>query len=624
MKRKNILIICRSKDDLKLLSKIKPNNKNYILASDSIGVQKSAIKYLFISKTTFIEKKDSFHNVSSDVIKFVDKINIWFKKTSGRFAHSNQNLFWDYQAEGGQRTQVLQDVLLLIKSYENLLNKHNFKKLILLNSSNHNLENKLLIDFCNSKNINLQKINKINLKNMRKNLRNIIILYLIDFVYIVNIFIKKIFYPLKMKSSKNNLIAIKMCGAQPKHYNEILPFSKALTKKEYNVDLLHWGVSFSFSKINSKKINIILLEKWLPIKSLIASIVISLFTLISIKSKKKSFINSDNLQYKGISFGKLLWPSIIFSVSHASQLSRLKSSIERYSKKNSVSALKFCTITNQEDLTIYNSLRNKQFLKIWWPTFPLFSSDPYLSQAIPVDLSLVTTKYHIKHLKSLGIQSENFSIIGGYSLKSLSGFKNKFSQADSLEKLQIRKKFKKYICFDYGVVLRGYYTFSEAITLLTFLSKLCISEDYCLIIKPHPSANIDKINTFLKSFSSNVFIVNRDSLPYHSINACDLLITKYSMIGVDAMIFKKPVISVILDKELGFKAFKNAAEYVFSIKDLDILFKKFKENPDFYENWKNSQLEKSSLHINKIYKSTKIDSYEKAAESIEKLIKKLK
>ena len=44
-----------------------------------------------------------------------------------------------------------------IITYENLLNKHNFKKLILLNSSTHNLENKLLIHFCNSKNINLRR-----------------------------------------------------------------------------------------------------------------------------------------------------------------------------------------------------------------------------------------------------------------------------------------------------------------------------------------------------------------------------------------------------------------------------------------------------------------------------------
>ncbi len=67
-----------------------------------------------------------------------------------------------------------------------------------------------------------------------------------------------------------------------------------------------------------------------------------------------------------------------------------------------------------------------------------------------------------------------------------------------------------------------------------------------LVIKLHPDENIDIYQKILRGTSDDKTIICRDTDTYELLNACDLLITFYSTVALEAMLFDKPVITLNL------------------------------------------------------------------------------
>jgi len=57
-------------------------------------------------------------------------------------------------------------------------------------------------------------------------------------------------------------------------------------------------------------------------------------------------------------------------------------------------------------------------------------------------------------------------------------------------------------------------------------------------------------------------------LPFHALNAADLLITKLSTIALEAMLFKRPVVSILLDGGGRFRIYGDAVECADSVEAL--------------------------------------------------------
>jgi glycosyltransferase involved in cell wall biosynthesis len=67
-----------------------------------------------------------------------------------------------------------------------------------------------------------------------------------------------------------------------------------------------------------------------------------------------------------------------------------------------------------------------------------------------------------------------------------------------------------------------------------------------LVIKLHPGDNIDIHRRILSAIGDDKSIICRDIDTYELLHACDLLITYYSTVALEAMLFDKPVITVNL------------------------------------------------------------------------------
>jgi CDP-glycerol glycerophosphotransferase (TagB/SpsB family) len=120
--------------------------------------------------------------------------------------------------------------------------------------------------------------------------------------------------------------------------------------------------------------------------------------------------------------------------------------------------------------------------------------------------------------------------------------------------------------------------------------------------------------------AKNIFVIDKNMTTSHPLNAADLLITKYSTIGLEAMLFNKPVVSVFLDKEEKFMIYGNAVECVTDIESLDILLKKLDSDSEYRGKWSGDINQRAEQYVREYLGVRERDSSVLAAEAIDSFI----
>ena len=89
------------------------------------------------------------------------------------------------------------------------------------------------------------------------------------------------------------------------------------------------------------------------------------------------------------------------------------------------------------------------------------------------------------------------------------------------------------------------------------------------MIKPHPAHRPGWLEGLVDYFAlKNVSLLDKSMEPYHALNAANVLITKFSTIALEAMLFKRPVVSILLDGGERFRIYGDAVECVNSLEVL--------------------------------------------------------
>lgn len=631
MRTENILIVCRSLDEIRLLSHIKIDEENkYIIASDDTRVHKAVEKYPWVNKVYFVEKMESFYNVAEDVIRFLEIINKWLESL-GDDQHGipKELLFWIRHAEGGMTTQRIQDLLLLIRSYLQLIDNYEISRIITLAHHNTYWEDSVLTQTARSRGVDVQVIGRFR--------TNVLMGRVVDFLktiarepyYFLNIFWTKISSQLIFTryDSYEKEIVIQLCGSEPKHLEQYVPLMKAIEKKSYNPVALCWGAHSGANQIRREYLRAEELEKWLPIPTILISLYKVFKSWRNAVARRKDLLSDPNLQYQDVSISGLLWPSVnFFFVAELAQRYRLMIASKKYFERHFPLAIKFWTLIFPEAIIPFIHLKKKggkNPLIFHWPS-PLYAPEnPYEHQIIPVDLVLAANTKQKILLAKIGFPPSKIISVGRGYQDNIVNFQKKYSQDQSRSYLKISSAYSTYVLYDSGCILRGYHASSEEVRITEFL--LDFAEKHpsiALIIKPHPSHHPGILESQIESHSlQNVFLINNKMLPHHCLNASDLIITKFSTIGIKAMYFKRPVISVILDNEKRFKLFGYAAEYVHTIQELDNLLSKIINDEDYRYYWSLKQKEKVEIFLNELTFRTSKSSFELAADAIDALIK---
>jgi len=597
----NVLIICRDLKSVRRLSPFKPQTQNrYILTSDDPRVHEAAKKYSWIDEVCWIEQMESFYNVANDVIRLTETVNGWLKTLADdRHGFPGELLFFTRHVEGGMTTQRIQDLLLLVRSYQFLFDTYKITNVIVISQPGMNWEDDVLIETARSRNIDIQIIARYSLGVLIKNVWSFFKVYGIAAYYTVNVLRINLCNSFKSKNNKavDKEIVFQVCSSAYKHVENIVPLMKALKQKGYNPVALCWHSNERYTKepgaaqVRKEGLQAEELEKWCSFSDIWRSISGTFWTWRNAKERRREFLSCQTLNYRSVPLGSLLWPSIrYFIITQLGQSYRLRQALKKYFKKHVPLAIKLWGATAlREGYLAWKSLDLKSRPLIFYYAVGAYIDWPYDEANSPVDILFVAGEYHKRMVVKTGIvPSANLEISGHARYEGLSDFKKKYNRTQSRLHLGIPTTFSMYILFDPNVILRGFMSQQEqAATLKTLLGFAGRHSSLALLVKPHPSRKAGILEDMINSREDlkNVFLINNKMLPYHALNAADMLITKFSTLGIEAMLFNRPVICCILDGERRFKIYEEGADYVDSIGKLESLLLRLVTDDDFRQRW---------------------------------------
>ncbi len=603
---KNILIICRDTNSARKLGRFQHHPEcYYILASDDPRVHKVGKGYSWIKEISWLEKTESFYAVAHDVLKYLEIINKWlFTLANENRGFSSELLFWVRQCEGGMTTQRIQDLLLLIRSYLYLFNFYNIKRIVLFANRQTLWEDSILIEVARSRNIAIDVKGCIFINMLFSNIRQYIEIIGRTAYYIFN-FLRVRLYKSTMENNTNSnkTIVFQLCSSAKKHVFNIMPIMKGLKDKGYKTIALCWSLTErytkdnSFQQIRAKELNAVNLENSAPLSSVFRALLGVIYTWKLAKLKFRNFISIQSLNYKGVQLASSLWPSIRFFIL-AELIPRyiFNVAIKNYLQHYNPVAIKIWGegVLMEGHFLLKNlSLRNKPliFYWIWVP-----GDSPYDSPNENIDLYLASGEWHYKHFEKRGIPCIKIAKTRMTQFNNIKDFLRNNKPEQSFIKLGINKTFSRYILYDNGYILRGYLSINEQVSTLNSLLNFARNHPTCaLLIKPHPNHKKGFLERQIKHIKhnmdlENIYLFNSNSSTYDILNICDILITKYSTLGIEAMFFQKPVISVILDKEERWKIFEGAADYFYDLKEMSYILNRIAEDDIFYKKWRTDHL----------------------------------
>lgn len=637
---KNVLIICHDDSVLSKISKIKHHNGcRYILASDDPKVHEASKKFLWIDEICWIEKMESYFIVAEDVIKYLEIINKWLRTLANKkWGFSEELLFWVRQCEGGMTTQRIQDLLLLIRSYEFLFDHYSVSRVISISQVDTLWEDSVLLETAKIRNINVTVIGNDKVKILFNELRQHIYQLSRSLYYIFNLVrvkYRRTFDQNKIASNSHEIM-FQLCGSAKKHVNNIVPIMKDLQDLGYKPIALCWNMTErytaidGFNQIINEGLQAERLEQRVPIFTILSGVVRSMFTIIIAKS---NYFRLFNINYESIPLAPLLWSSFQYHFA-VELLPRYVYDIairDYFKSHNPVGVKIWSEGVTPEGALVLNKLNEKiKPLVFYWNWVPVES--PYFPKFNKIDMYLAGGKWHKKYYENRGVPAKNISVVGMSQFDNISYYLKSNSKNSSFIKLGISRIYTRYILYDPNLIMRGYMSGSEqALALSSLVNFAQLNPRIAIIIKPHPSDNIGIIEKIDKKNHDleNIIFLEKDILPYDALNVADVIITKYSTLALEAMLLRTPVISLILDQEERWEIYRDAVSYAYNIKDLiDLLHNLM--NDDYFYHWCQKQHinQKQFLTTYLNYSLDKCDEtapYKSMAVSIdEKLTKKLK
>jgi len=628
---KNVLIVCRDLKSLQRLTRFNVlENDRYILASDDPKVHDAAKEYSWIDEFCWIEQMESFYIVAPDVIKYLEIINKWLITLANeKRGFSSELLFWIRQCEGGMTTQRIQDLLLLIRSYLYLFDSYDVKKVILLSHPCIQWEDSILIEAAQSRGLHVNVVGHSRINALSSNIQQYLEIYGRGLYYLFN-FLRVKFdksYRFKHGEVSDKEVVFQLCSSAKKHVNNIVPVMRALKHKGYKPVALCWSVTERYSKNNSSKqirsegLDAVELEKKAPFSCIFNAFYGVFSTWRAAKARYHEFLSLPLLQYKSVPLAGSLWPSMrFFLLAELMPTYIFNTAIKNYLDNHNPVGIKIWSegVAPEGYLLLNKLTENNKPLVFYWKWVPF--ETPYDPDHRHIDLFLAAGDWHKKYYEKRGIPHIKIATSSMTQFYNIFEFKNKNSRDQSFMILGIPANFSKYILYDPNCILRGYLSVREQVSTLVYLLNFARKHpSVALLIKPHPAHHkgiLDDMisqNTDLK----NVFLLHKNIFIYDVLNVADVVITKFSTLGIEAMIFEKPVISILLDREEKWKAYGAAADYLYTLEEMSNLLEKIVQNGSSFKDWKNvhqeAQNEFLSIYIN-------YDEHEKGIETTAAII----
>lgn len=625
MNQENILFICRNENDLRRASEIsKKGNQKFILATNDILIHKKISDFPFIDEVSFIETDESFFSVVHDVTNLTSHINKWLYSLAEKEEKSEGLMHWVRQAEGGMTTQRLQDLFMLINNYIKLLEKNNVKEVYLSCSLLNQWEDSILIETASTKNI------KVHTRNSYLSSLSFQILYMTVLSVILESYslLRTVclisLYTFKKKTESISSVIIQLCSSAPKHIVQHLPLLNSLKREGRSTTVLCWKAHRGAVKFSKAGFNVVELEGQLNYKDIVTSILATYYMFRKAVNSWKEFRFQEFFRYNSIEISRFIWPSFIsFFLSEFGQRKRLLIAGKKYFSNGIPLVIKYWTLIFPEAVILRELLSDKNVKSFHWagPAY-IYKNNPYEHFIINPDLVFASDKKQAEQLTEMGFESSKIKIVGEIYKYNITEYAKTTDTHSARKRLSLSNKYNYHIFYDPGLLLRGYLSIKEQVMISETLFEIAEkNQDTALIIKPHPGHKTGTLEYLMRHFSlKNVYKLRRKDLPYDAIISSDVVITKYSTIGLESLSIEKPVIAPIISGDKRFQIYGESSEYVYSIDDLRELLERLIRDISYKQRWETERLRKTKLFYSDFINEKPDLPYDLAAKYIGKLI----
>jgi hypothetical protein len=534
----------------------------------------------------------SLYSVSSDVKNVINKINIWLKTESNTHSKLIKHLTWPLHCDGGTNSQLILDFFIKKKSLERIINLEKFNELIIIGESDTIWEKKLLISVAKKNNINVNIYNKYKLKkNIRviKNKFRSIISLCLKIYRIIKIKFEIKFNKPEVKFNTKYKIGIQLVGESANHNNHTLELTTQIKKQEMEPIVLGWLTGESIKLYKKEKIKFVKLEGYIKLREIFFLLYYINYSIL----KVKKIINNLKIETSDV-LEEIIRNLIIKNYTKEVFLrAALEIAVKRYLEENKLNAIRPWTLVWHEGVELYYQYKEKNknglvFEQGGWPynlrnPITEVNSDIKREEIFYFACSTKQVEYLIKK----GYKKKNIFKSGMHWINSINEFGEQNNKKQSRENLNLKANY--IILLDVNANVSGYQSKSEQIQVLECLIQfLNENKEYHLLVKEHPASN-DSDYKFLinKSKLKNITIINKNILPYESINASDIVITKMSTLALEAMYLNVPVLGVILDNEPEWEVYGESLEYCRTISQLKLKLNEIFTNEEKFDEWKN-------------------------------------
>ncbi len=603
MKKENLLIVCYDIKDFKKIKKINSDNyETIIVASDDYRVHEECFNSKYIDAVTFLQKAIPYTVVAKDVIAMINKVNEYYNQVSTELRiFKTEHMVWSYHIEGGNNTQKIQDTLLYIKSLDIILNQYKIKNIITINNCNYNYIEQIVYQVCTSRDIKYKNIKRLKINFAKKRLKN----FIRPFYYLFKTLIIKIESSFSKLKVEENVALFWLFNSVKKHFDNAVFINSVLKKSGLNPVLFSWRV---FTVKKQQDLNIQQIEKYLDWSDIFISIWKNIQVLVYRRRLIKLY-STYGFNYLDVDITDIVKPIVMYHILvEASDSYRFTKGFENFKKYVHVKIMsgdlgrqkigllvertfpdnipKFAFSTFLTGKNIYVEYMRKQYTDRYWGNFKYFVQNKIEKKNI---------------LEQINIDPQNVIIYGSFRMNNANA--NTMMKEYALKQLEINMYYDYYIMFDYPHQLNGYQSLEESVTtLIAVLDIIKDRKDIALIIKPHPSADISFLEIIKNRYQyPNIYYMKKLDNPIIGLTISDILITKYSTLGIEAMSMNTIIISMQLDSSNVFQLYGKDRTYLDSIFELKQKIGILAANKVTFRTIKENENKKNLRYIDEVY-----------------------
>jgi hypothetical protein len=609
------LAICLDeKSFFDVISQAHQKNQRLIVASDDICVHSHSDKYKKIV-FVYLSQMEPFFNVSKDVLILLNEVNLWLKKIEAKIGFKTNIAYWVQHVEGGETTQRIQDAIILVNSVNILLKNFKPSRLIIGITKRPYWENIVIKNIANSRGIividHSLYLSTFCLSKIWHDIRPIAKEIYLSLNVIQSIFLRKN-KSLRSAASMKEYVAIQLCSSSSKHLNHTLPLVDSFKEIGIGVLIFTFNMGRSVELIRKKGYEVLELEALVTVPILLKSWWTSVLGYSYAKKNYKLFLSDINKSEYIPYIREVLYISATrFFLDQMASRFRLFNASQIFFQKYPSKAVRFWTTILQEGVISFKGLIAAGIppqILFWHPSWPYNLEEPYFSSEIPIDIFFCISEKHREILGRALANNAQLFVAGSAWLRLAKNYADKHTKNASREALNIPLHSKLVLLLDSQYVLPGYTSLREQLMLVEAVVEFAerIPECYVLV-KPH---NGDKSQVLHEKFKGRgcgrVLWFSPEHPIYELLNSADLLITKYSTLAAEAMLFKLPSICAIFDRDKRWRMYGDAVNYCDTVGELIALLETLTSQEDF-QKWRNMLLQKQIEYLEDYLPEIKYD-----------------